>query len=271
MALVDRIIWQIENHSDEPLSLEQIADRCAVSRAHMCRAFQLSTGLSVMAYLRARRLSVAAQALAHGSQAIVQVALDAGYGSHEAFTRAFFTYTGQRPSDVRAAGSVDNLKLMEPLEMDKSMIVDVPAPEMKAHRALRVVGLGMDVHGFEIREIPALWQRFAQRYVEIGPPGVTYGVSYDMGGDGDFHYMAGMEGPNVPEGMDVLEVPAARYAVFTHCGSVGDLPKTVYSIWNKALPDRGIEPAMTPNFERCDKRFDARTGRGEIEVWIPVV
>lgn len=270
MALMNRLIWQIEAHLEDALTLEALADRCGVNVHHMCRAFRQATGLSIKSYIRARRLSVAARTLAGGTADILGVALAAGYGSHAAFTRAFVAYQGVRPSDVKKACDLNELTLMEPLEMDKSMIIDVAAPEIRDHGAFRVVGLGTQVRGFDISAVPGLWQNFAQRYLEIGPPGVTYGVSYDTGESGDFHYMAGMEGPNVPDGMQSLDIPGGRYAVFTHRGTVGDLPKTIYSIWNKALPDAGLTPAPAPEFERYDARFDAVTGRGEVEIWIPL-
>ena len=74
MSLLDRLIWQIESHLDEPLTLEVMADRCAVNRHHMCRAFQLATGRSIMGYVRARRSSLAAQAIAGGAPDLLQVA-----------------------------------------------------------------------------------------------------------------------------------------------------------------------------------------------------
>ncbi|MEX3015558.1 AraC family transcriptional regulator [Gymnodinialimonas hymeniacidonis] len=270
MALMNRLIWQIEAHLDEALTLADLADRCGVNVHHMCRAFQQATGLSIMSYIRARRLTRAAREMAGGEADILSVALEAGYGSHEAFTRAFVAYLGVRPSDVKKTRDLSDLKLMEPLEMDKSMLVDVAEPEIREHAPFRVVGLGTDVRGFDISAVPGLWQSFAQRYLEIGPPGVTYGVSYDIGEAGDFHYMAGMEGPNVPDGMKTVDIPGGRYAVFTHKGGIGDLPKTIYSIWNRALPDAGLEPAIAPEFERYDERFDPVTGRGEVEIWIPL-
>ncbi|GAB5446409.1 AraC family transcriptional regulator [Gymnodinialimonas sp.] len=270
MPLINKLIWHIETQLEDELTLEVLARRCAVNVHHMCRAFQLGTGLSVMAYVRARRLSRAAHVLAGGEADILTTALEAGYGSHEAFTRAFRAYTGVLPREVKGARDLSNLKLMEPLEMDKSMIVDVAAPEFREHGAFRVVGMGAEVRGFDISAIPSLWQRFAVQYQTLGASGETYGVSYDIGEAGDFRYIAGMEWPDVPEGMEAVEIPAARYAVFTHEGHIGDLPKTIYSVWNKALPDAGLEPALTPEFERYDERFDAIAGRGVVEFWVPL-
>ena len=67
----------------------------------MVRAFAAATGFSVMRYVRARRLSEAARALAAGAPDILSLALDADYGSHEAFTRAFRRWSGASPGRFR--------------------------------------------------------------------------------------------------------------------------------------------------------------------------
>ena len=86
----------------------------------MVRAFAAATGLSVMRYVRARRLTEAARALANGAPDILSVALDADYGSHEAFTRAFRDHFGVTPEAVRGSARLDNLKLQEPIIMDST-------------------------------------------------------------------------------------------------------------------------------------------------------
>lgn len=269
-ALIDRLIWHIEVHLDAPLTLTELSQRSAASVHHMCRAFQVATGMSVMAYVRARRLSRAARVLAGGEADILGVALDAGYGSHEAFTRAFTAYLGVLPSAVKQARDVSNLTLMEPLEMDKSMIVDVAAPQIRDHGALRLVGIGTTCAAGDISGIPALWQALNAREDELGGDGPAYGVSYDMQGSGDFRYLAGKEADDTPAGMEVLEIAARKYAVFIHSGHISGLPKTIYSIWNKALPGAGLEPAPAPEFELYDQRFNVETGRGVVEVWVPI-
>ena len=50
--------------------------------------------MSPMAYVRARRLSDAARALIAGAPDILRLALDSGYASHEAFSRAFKSQFG---------------------------------------------------------------------------------------------------------------------------------------------------------------------------------
>jgi AraC family transcriptional regulator len=68
----------------------------------MSRLFSQATGKTVTAYVRGRRLTEAARALADGAPDILAVALQAGYGSHEAFTRALRDQFGLSPTDLRA-------------------------------------------------------------------------------------------------------------------------------------------------------------------------
>ncbi|WP_298912860.1 AraC family transcriptional regulator [uncultured Roseobacter sp.] len=272
MALLDRLVWQIEVHLDETPSLAVLSERCTVSQHHMCRVFRQVTGLSIMSYIRARRLSRAARRIALDDMDILAAALEAGYTSHAAFTRAFAAYFGCAPSIVRQARSLSTLSLMEPLEMKKEMIVDIAEPEMRHRAEFRVVGLSKRCSFESIAEIPGLWQAFNAREdeVENAVPGAAYGVCCDADDNGQFRYLAGMEASGRTHGMDHVDIPAQRYAVFTHRGHVSDLPKTVYTIWNKALPDAGLSPAAAPDFEVYGHRFDVETGRGDVEIWIPV-
>ena len=58
--------------------------------------------------------------------------------------------------------------------------------------------------------------------------------------------------------------------VFSRHEHVSMLRRTHYTIWNKWLPDSGMEMADAPNFERYSKEFNSMTGTGLIEVSMPV-
>src|SRR5262245_23514605 len=128
MNPVEKAVWFIEARFGRDLCLDEIARVAGVSRYHMARAFAETTGQSVMRYARGRRLSEAARALASGAPDILSVALEARYGSHEAFTRAFRDQFGVTPESVRAAGTVGNLPLVEAIRMDKTRIVNLEPP-----------------------------------------------------------------------------------------------------------------------------------------------
>src|ERR1043165_8049368 len=118
MNPAQKALWYIESHLAKPLTLDEVAAIAGVSRFHVIRAFAAATGLSVMRYVRARRLSEAARALADGAPDILSVALDAEYGSHEAFTRAFREHFGVTPETIRGSARLADLQLQEPIIMD---------------------------------------------------------------------------------------------------------------------------------------------------------
>src|SRR3981189_3151861 len=141
MNPAQKALWYIESHLAGELTLDDIAAIAGISRFHMVRAFAAATGLSVMRYVRARRLSKAARALANGAPDILNLALDADYGSHEAFTRAFRDHFGVTPEAVRAATRLDTLKLQEPIVMDSTLIDNLKPPRFETPNRL-----GVDTH-----------------------------------------------------------------------------------------------------------------------------
>ncbi len=275
MTPVEKALWLIESQLGSRLSLVEIAQASGVSRFHLVRAFGAATGQSVMRYARARNLSEAARRLAAGTDDILTVALDAGYGSHEAFTRAFRDQFGRTPEVVRAQRHLDNLALMEPINMDTTLIVELEPPRFEDFRTLLIAGLG-ERYTFEANQgIPQQWRRFVP-YIghipgQIGP--VAYGVCCNADGAGNFDYICGVEVASfddLPREFACIRVPAQRYAVFTHGAHISAMRATVYTIWNKWLPDSGYEAADAPNFERYDERFDPATGIGPVEIWLPI-
>ena len=101
----------------------------------------------------------------------------------------------------------------------------------------------------------------------------AYGVIHNSDDNGHADYLTGVEVKDfaaVPAEFSRLQIPAQRYAVFTHKDHISAIRRTWFSIWNKGLPDAGLEATGGPEFERYDERFDGRSGTGEVEIWIPI-
>ena len=105
MNAIGKALWFIESHYARDISLEDIAETAGLSRYHLSRVFGLTTGFSISGYIRARRLSTARTVPCRRRIQHSRVALDAGYGSHEAFTRAFRDHFGMTPEEVRNRGT----------------------------------------------------------------------------------------------------------------------------------------------------------------------
>lgn len=275
MNLTEKVLWQIENHLFRPISLDDLARHCAVSKFHMVRSFRQSTGQTPMTYLRTRRLSEAARLLATGDLDILGIALDLQYQSHEAFTRAFSTCFGVLPVSIRRARSTETLTLTEPLYMNQNMIIDLDPPQIRTQAAFQVMGLGVNSTVENTSNITPLWQDLARAFQEndINPRVCTYGVCIDTDDVGSFRYVAGLEPSKDvvrPKTFETVDIPADTYAVFTHKGHIADIGKSTHTLWNKTLPEAGLTAKHAPSFERYDERFDPISGRGEVEIWVPI-
>ena len=276
MNPAQKALWYVESHLAGPLTLDEIAAVAGVSRFHLVRAFAAATGYSVMRYVRARRLSNAARALAAGAPDILSLALDADYSSHEAFTRAFRDHFGVTPETVRAATCLDHPRLQEPIVMISTALDHLKAPRFETGKALLVAGVGERcTHENEGAFIPSLWQRFNQTIDNI--PGrigkLAYGVCCNADDAGNFDYVAAAEVTDfsdLPREFQSVRIPEQKYAVFTHAEHISTIRRTVNTIWNHWLPSSGMKAADAPNFERYDEKFDAATGNGGLEIWIPV-
>ncbi len=275
MDPVQKALWYVESHSRAPLTLEDVARACHVSPFHLTRAFSAALGMSLMRYVRVRRLSEAARQLAQGADDIFTVALDAGYGSHEAFTRAFREQFALAPEQVRAQGHLDNISFMEPIIMNSTPVSDLAPPRFESCSPLLLAGLVERYNCQSPAGIPDQWQRLSPHLGhipgQIGP--VAYGACYNFDGDGNFDYLCAVEvdsATRLPTGFKTLDVPANRYAVFTHTGHVAGIRSTISAIWSQWFPASDSKPIDAPMLERYGPEFNPRTGLGGFEIWIPV-
>jgi AraC family transcriptional regulator len=275
MDPVQKALWYVESHSRESVTLDAVARGCKVSAFHLTRAFGASMGLSLMRYVRARRLTEAARQLARGAGDILAVALDAGYGSHEAFTRAFRDQFALTPEQVRSQGHCENMILVEAITMKTTLVAELEEPRFETFRPMRFAGL---VERYDCQSpggIPDQWQRFGPHIGRI--PGqvdkMAYGVIYNFDTDGNFDYMCAVEvtsASELPQGVTTLQVPERQYIVFAHRDHIAGIRGTMAAIWGKWLPESGRKALEGPTFERYGPEFNPATGMGGLEIWIPI-
>jgi AraC family transcriptional regulator len=275
MSLANKALFVIERNLHRDLSLEQIARYCDVSRFHLAHAFGESTGCSVIEYARARRLTEAAYALAAGASDILGVALDTGYASHEAFSRAFKAQFGKTPEEVRKSESIAGLSLVDAIRHLESKAMTLKEPRIEKAGALLFVGLSQHIGYNEMQYIAGQWQRFMQNHysdienkIDEPPAGITTA----SGDDGIEHVTAAgvTKFGSIPKDLTKITLAPQTYAVFAHDGHVTQIRETYRAIWNDWFPNSGHVPAEAPGFERHNATFDPRTGNGGITIWLPV-
>jgi AraC family transcriptional regulator len=275
MSLANRALWTIDRNLTGELSLRSVAENCGVSRYHLAHAFGETTGMSVMEYVRERRLSEAAADLAQGKSNILDLAMEYGYASHEAFSRAFRAQFGMTPDEVRKKATTNGLPVRKPAKTEAGAKPTIAASRIVALGEMKFVGLSEHVPFSELQNIAAQWQRFMPHYSEIEDKAqpIPAGVSTNLDDEGNFDYICAVEVKRfgkVPKGLIQLTVPAQTYAVFAHTGHISEIGQTFHAIWNDWVPPDGRAIADAASIERHMETFDTRTGYGGVEIYIPV-
>ncbi|MCL2428602.1 MAG: AraC family transcriptional regulator [Alphaproteobacteria bacterium] len=273
MRPIERTVWYVESHLNTAMSLDDIAKIAGLSKFALTRAFLATTGCTVLAYARARRLSEAVKLLQRGAPRILDVALSVGYGSHEAFSRAFRGHFGFTPDAVRCGHH--HPCLTEAIEMSNDATRPKPVPRFSDHTAFKVAGFSRRFSMQNTAGIPGLWQSFGPHIGAIPGevPGVAYGVCYNTDGD-SFDYLCGVEVlslSDLPREFSVLDVPSNHYAIFHHDGHITDIHAIMRAIFSDWLPTSGQQAAAAPVFERYGQAFNSRTGEGGFDIYIPLV
>ena len=149
------------------------------------------------------------------------------------------------------------------------------APRVETRGPITVAGFAQTYRCDGPNDIPAQWRKLGP-YIGRVPAQVgrgAYGVGSGMIENREsYQYLAGVavqDTADLPEGFTSVVIPERSYAVFTHRGSAQDTPRTMRAILSEHLPSMGLTPAGDM-VESYDERFDPQTGRGEIEIWIPV-
>jgi len=277
-----RVLEHIERRLDEQLELDALARVANFSAFHFHRLFTAWMGETLGDYVRRRRLEVAAQRLvAQPRLPVLEVALSVGFGSTEAFARAFkgrfdATPTRWRDTEVSKRDQVQsNLDQAVSLSAakDGGMKVKIVDRQPTTVAYLRHVGpYGKPVSDFWMDKV-APWMETNGLF---GKP--RYGISYDDPGITEarkLRYDAAVEVPKDFKGAGdhhMTVIPGGKYAA----GRFKGTDKEVGEAWNWLLrdwlPGSGMQLDARPYFEHyaADASYDAKTGEFECEICIPV-
>jgi AraC family transcriptional regulator len=244
-----RTLVFIQAHLDEELELERVAAVAAFSPFHFHRIFRGLVGEPLKEHVRRLRLERAAGSLKRADEPIVDLAFQAGFETHESFTRAFKDMFGVSPSEYRTG------RRGEDAAPDTQGAGDIPAPEIRDLPPTRLVFLR---HVGPYNEVGATWGKlmmWAGMRGLLGPGMKMIGIVHDdpeVTPPDKVRYDAAVvvTRPVEPQGdFGVMDLPAGAYAVFTHHGPYDSLSKTYRAIYGGWLPKSGRQLRDTPAFE----------------------
>lgn len=106
--MVRATLEYIERNLENKITLEDLAENTFLSKYHFHRIFNEATGVSVMEYIRRRRLIHAAERLTGTSDGITDIAMEYQFDSLDGFSRAFKRYYGISPGKYRKNNKLFN-------------------------------------------------------------------------------------------------------------------------------------------------------------------
>jgi AraC family transcriptional regulator len=255
-----RVLIHIQAHLDEALELDALARVACFSPYHFHRIFRGLVGEPVQEHIRRLRLERAAVSLKLQAQPVTELALGAGYESHEAFTRAFHTMFGMSPAQYRAAhrDAPDSGSGVHFNDASGYHPPDLGAPPPVEIKTLAPQPIAFVRHVGPYNQVGAAWGRLCGW---AGPrgllgPGTRYiGVSYDdpqITPPEKLRYDAAitLDRPAQPEGdVGVTELAGGEYATLIHKGPYDNLSRTWMLLLCSWLPKSGRELRDAPCFE----------------------
>ena len=225
----------IEKNLTEELDIEDIAAKAALSPFYYQRIFGALCGVTVGEYIRARRMTLAAQELNGKDVKVIDAAVKYGYDSPDSFSKAFQKFHGITPSQAKEPGAL--LRSFAPLHIRITMEGGTMMEYRIVEKApFTIVGVKKPFHSdSSYQEIPKFWDEWLAQG-ENRPIMGTFGVCLDMKGKDFDYWIADLYLPweDVPEGCETRVIPGSTWAQFP-C-TIKTLQDTNTRIWSEWLP-----------------------------------
>lgn len=251
----DAVLAHIEANLDGDLSVERLSQVAHFSPFHFHRQFSAYMGIPVARYVQLMRLRKAAHRLAsRTSCTVLDVALDSGFDSPEAFSRAFRRAFGVAPATFRRQPNWQywNAVFLVPHFL-RSIIMQV---QITTFTETRVAALQ---HCGPASLVNASVNKFIQWRKQSGQSPVatsrTFGIPHsnpDTTPPQDFRFdiCGEIRESLTPNDAGVREaiIPGGRYAVVRHVGPTDYIGETLYPVYRDWLPASGEELRDQPLF-----------------------
>lgn len=264
-----RAVDYIEDNLDKDINFEIVAKEVGMSAFYFHRIFTAIIGISPTAYIRNRRLTVAAQEISKNNENILDIALKYGFESHEAFSRAFKNFHGVVPKMAKTDGN--EFKNFSKANLD----IEVNANNILSYRieSKDIIKVSAFFRKFNIEnkdEIPKYWKELKEsgtlEKISNNYKKDLLGICIGTQSDFEYKYGIGIEqtediGTNIE--METIEIPKSAWVVFK---CKGQDEKDINELWTRIYKEFFI----TSSYKQCmDIDFELYDDENT-EIWIPI-
>jgi AraC family transcriptional regulator len=285
IASLNRLVDVVEGDLTGDLDVAALAATLGTTEHHLRRMFSSLAGMPLSEYVRRRRMTVAAAEVVTGSGDLLGIAVRHGYGSAEAFGRAFVAVHGVSPGRARRDGGPLRAqpRLRFRLTVEGAVPMDVRLTTRPAHRlvghAARVPLVHHGVNAAVQEHVASIDPAQHARLKALGDtePHGLLAVSADLDPDRRegteltyLHGVAVSDAVEVPGDLDVIDVEPGAWAVFRAAGAY---PGTLQAVWaataTEWFPSNPWRlrpgPEVVAVLERAEDFSTA-----VVELWLPV-
>lgn len=279
---LNQAMEHIESRLDGSVDVAGLARIAVTSEYHLRRMFSALSGMPLSEYVRRRRLTVAGAEVLAGERTLLDIATRYGYGSGEAFARAFRAMHGVGPGEARRTGAVlhsqprmsfrlivegSSSMRYRILEKDEFRVVGRKARVPLVHEGVNPA-IAEFVRGID----PGTLERI--RALSDQEPRGIVGVSDRIdpsraeGTELDYHHGV-VTHAEAPADLDVLTVEPGTWAVFENSGP---FPQALQYLWRDVFtqwfPSNPYRSRPAPEILRVGLSDDG--ARADAELWIAV-
>lgn len=264
-----RVLIYIQNHLHKKLALDELAAVAEFSPYHFHRIFSAIVGETVKEHVRRLRLEQAARSLKVTDEPITNIAFQAGYETHESFSRAFKIMFHLSPSDFRKASresgdsgdakSLRHLDKLKQLGSGKGTSTDVRIEKRRDTRVAFVRKIGPYDQSIEERDAILDHIRRDADVVDntmaiampLDDPSITPESKLRT------DWCIPVEDTFQPAGhIGVQIIEGGEYAVMLHKGDCSTLEETIETLFGDWFPLSNRDVRSAPIFIQYDQRDD---------------
>lgn len=283
IGTLNALIDLVEADASDEIDVGGFARAHGTTEYHLRRMFSALAGMPLSEYVRRRRMTLAGAQLAAGAANILDVAVRHGYGSVEAFGRAFRAVHGIGPVDARRDGGPLRTQpaLRFRLSVEGSTPMDVTITTMPelvlAGHAAEVPLIHRGVNPRIQEHIAAIPQAEHARLKALGdaePAGIL-AVTSDVEPDAPegslltyLHGVALQASTPVPDDLDTIRLEPGAWAVFS---ARGPFPETLQNLWASTatewFPSNPWRLRPGPSIVRY---LEFTGDHASCELWLPI-
>ena len=283
---IDRVIDYLRGNLHRPVKLAELAHVACFSDFHFHRIFSAVSGETLNNFTNRLRLEKAARLLRYSGQSLTDIALDCGFSSSAAFSRAFRAGYDTSPRQFRKSGEIKKSKICKELFPKDEYGLPMSAEEKRAAFPVRLVDFPERqvayirvTNAFEMDRVLAAFETMIEwaKSQGIFSQGILFGMSVDDPHVTPKHLyryevcLASSSLFECMEGMSKLKMPAMRYAATKVSGDIHMVATAWDYLYRDWLVNSVHEPEHAPALEiLLDKENATDWSHFELELCLPV-